>query len=105
MSLALENLSSIQFELCIKVSLENILSFLEVYEQEARRYEAMFHYQRSEIGHLTESLISRAKLTKLLNAIHSEMSVEYLYRHFNVRLMSLCGDSLGFWVSIPIVSA
>ncbi len=68
----------------------------------------MFRYQRdlSEIGHLTESLISRAKLTKLLNAIHSELSVEYLYRHFNVRLMSLSGviSSLGFWVSIPIVS-
>ncbi len=30
LSLALENVSSIQFELRIKVSLENILSFLEV---------------------------------------------------------------------------
>ncbi len=103
---ALDNLSSVQFELQIKTSLENTLSFLEVYDYEESKYEAMFKYQRdlSEIGHLTESLIPRNKLIRLLNSIHSDLTPEYLYTNFNVRLMALSGDRLGFWVTVPRLS-
>ncbi len=69
----LQGLSNMQFELQVKVSLESVLSFLEAFEYEASKYEQLYRYQRdlTEVGHLTESLISRSRLSKLLHAIHS----------------------------------
>ncbi len=55
----------------------------------------------AEIGHLTESLVGRDVLVRVLNAIHADLTPEYMYKHFTVRIMNLDKASIGFWVTIP----
>ncbi len=101
-SLVLNDLYSMTFELQLKITIENALSYLEVFESEMQRYESIFKYHRdlSEIGHLTESLLPRNNLSAVLNLIHVDLPIDYLYVNLNVRVLVLAGDRLGFWVTI-----
>ncbi len=70
----LVDIYSVTFELQLKLTLENTLSYLEMFEQELKQYDALFMYHRdlSEIGHLTESLVSRNELSTFLSSINSD---------------------------------
>ncbi len=46
LSATLEDLYSVTFELQLKLTLENTLSYLEMFEQELKQYDALFRYHR-----------------------------------------------------------
>ncbi len=92
-----------QWLLGLRVELENSLSFLEIVSVDIQRYDSRFAHQRdlAEIGHLTESLVGCETLVKVLRAIRSDLTSDYLYKNFNARIMKISEASFGFWVSVP----
>ena len=86
-------------------AIENGISYIESVHSEIRHYENLFQYRRdlAIIGHLTESLIGRNQLSKILRRLGVTLSVDYLYRHCTVMVMKLEMNMLGFHFQIPIL--
>jgi len=87
------------------IIIENVLSLAEeLYnaEKDAMNY---FRYNRdlAVIGHLTETLVPRSILKNVREEVQIDVSDEYLYTNLEVKIMELDGDSLGYWVSLPIL--
>ena len=87
------------------LTIENSLSLLEEQKQ-AELYEIRrFELQRDfvEVGHLTDSLLSRVQLQTIRQGVHIELSDDYLYGNLPVRLMSLGQHTIGYWLSVPVL--
>nr|DBA11659.1 TPA_asm: ORF45 [Malaco herpesvirus 4] len=89
----------------LKLLLENIVSYLNVYKSQEVFYDNLFQFNRDMfvIGDLTETLISRRVLATLRRDIGFGLSVKYLYRNLEVKIIKVDEDYLGFWISIPII--
>ena len=87
------------------IIIENILSLAEeIYkaEQDVVNY---FQYKRdlAVIGHLTESLVPKSILKAVRRKVKIDVSDDFLYANLEVRVMKFDEDSLGYWVSLPIL--
>lgn len=106
------NLAQVHDELGIRVynaemliAVETVLSLAEeVHNMEKENYHH-FQYKKdlAVIGHLTESLLPRSVLRNIRNHVKIALTDEYLYTNLEVKIMRLDGDSLGYWVSLPIL--
>ncbi|ELU09099.1 hypothetical protein CAPTEDRAFT_200103 [Capitella teleta] len=92
------------FKAQLAQTIENAMSYLEAAQSNIRRYQNLFQYRRdlAVIGHLTESLISRKRLRKILRKLGIVVDMNYLYMHATVSVLQLDNDILGFHFTIPI---
>ncbi len=48
--------------------------------------------------------MSREELRRVTDRIRTQLTIDYIYQHMQVRVLDLDRDKLGFWVEIPILS-
>ena len=85
--------------------IETILSLLEFLKTQEDNYETSFHLVRefAEVGHVTENLVSEAKLRMILREINSPLPTSYIYKNFPVRLLTLTPSEVGCVFTVPKV--
>jgi hypothetical protein len=99
------NVTKTFFYIRLAQTIENAMSYVEAAQSKIRRYQNIFQYRRdlAVIGHLTESLISRKRLRKILRKLGIVVDMNYLYMHATVSVLQLDNDILGFHFTIPIL--
>lgn len=87
------------------IIIENVLSLAEEIHNSEKFLMDHFQYKRdlAVVGHLTETLVPRSVLRDVRKKVAIDLSDDYLYANLEVRIMKFDGDSLGFWVSLPIL--
>lgn len=88
----------------VSIFIEATLSKLERYYHEAKRFEDEYKFLRDivQIGHLTERLVARRLLTKILKQLRIGLAPEYLYKYLPVELIKLSRDQIGYRMFIPV---
>ena len=86
---------------------EAAVSLLETYHHRALLFEANYAHIRdmADVGHLTESLVSREQLRQLLRDARSPLHETTMYANTQVRLLELGTDAVAYSFRIPVVEA
>ena len=86
---------------------EAAVSILETYHHRSLLFEANYAHIRdmAEVGHLTESLVSKEQLRQLLRDARSPLHETKMYANAQVRLLELGNDTITYSFKIPVVEA